>query len=31
MLKQQRWGGTPCCPFCASVKVNSLKDEKRFQ
>jgi transposase-like protein len=30
-LEQQRWGGTPCCPFCASAKVTRLKNEKRFQ
>lgn len=30
-LEQQRWGGAPCCPFCASAKVTRLKDEKRFQ
>src|ERR1043166_1610329 len=30
-LEEQRWGETPCCPFCASVKVKRLKDGKRFQ
>lgn len=30
-LEEQRWNGTPCCPFCASVKVTRIKDGKRFQ
>lgn len=30
-LEVQRWGDTPACPFCASIKVTRLKDGKRFQ
>lgn len=30
-LEEQRWNGTPCCPFCGTVKVTRLKDGKRFQ
>lgn len=30
-LEQERWNGTPCCPFCGSVKATRLKDNKRFQ
>lgn len=30
-LEEQRWGDTPCCPFCASVNVTRLKNGKRFQ
>lgn len=30
-LEQQRWNGTPCCPFCASPNATRLKDGKRFQ
>lgn len=30
-LEQQRWGSTPACCFCGSVKVKRLKDGKRFQ
>ena len=30
-LERQRWGGTPCCPFCASINVTRIKDGKRFQ
>lgn len=30
-LEEQRWNGTPCCPFCGSVNVTRLKDKKRFQ
>lgn len=30
-LEVQRWGDSPCCPFCASVKVKRLKGGKRFQ
>jgi transposase-like protein len=30
-LEQQRWGDTPCCPFCAVENVTRLKDGKRFQ
>lgn len=30
-LELQRWGGTPCCPFCGSVKNTRLKGGRRFQ
>ncbi len=30
-LEEQRWGGTPACPFCASTNVTRLKSGKRFQ
>ncbi len=30
-LEQQRWGGTPACPFCGSINNTRLKDGKRFQ
>lgn len=30
-LESQRWGDTPCCVECGSVKVTRLKDGKRFQ
>ncbi|MES2559006.1 MAG: IS1595 family transposase [Bacteroidota bacterium] len=30
-LEEQRWGDTPCCIECGSVKVTRLKDGKRFQ
>ena len=30
-LELQRWGNTPCCPFCASINVTRLKVGKRFQ
>src|SRR5258705_6293772 len=30
-LEQQRWNGTPACPFCGSLNVTRLKNGKRFQ
>lgn len=30
-LELQRWGKTPCCPFCGSINVTRLKDGRRFQ
>jgi transposase-like protein len=30
-LESQRWGNTPCCPFCASINNTRLKDGRRFQ
>ena len=30
-LEQQRWGGTPACPFCASTNATRIKGGKRFQ
>lgn len=30
-LEVQRWGNTPACPFCASIKVKRIKDGRRFQ
>jgi transposase-like protein len=30
-LEEQRWGDTPCCPHCGSIKVKRIKGGKRFQ
>jgi hypothetical protein len=30
-LELQRWNGTPACPFCGTLCVTRLKDNKRFQ
>lgn len=30
-LEHQRWGNTPCCPFCASISNTRIKNGKRFQ
>lgn len=30
-LELQRWGGTPACPHCGSIKNTRLKGGKRFQ
>lgn len=30
-LEQLRWGGTPVCPFCGSVKVYRFSDQRRFK
>ncbi len=28
-LEQSRWGGTPCCPFCASINVHRFANNNR--
>lgn len=30
-LEQQRWNGTPTCPFCACANATRIKGGKRFQ
>jgi transposase-like protein/ribosomal protein L37AE/L43A len=30
-LEQQRWNGTPCCPFCGSLNVCRFSDGKIFK
>ncbi len=31
LLEQIRWGGTPQCPYCQSLKSRKLKNERRYQ
>jgi transposase-like protein len=31
LLEQIRWGGTPQCPYCESLKSRKLKNEYRYQ
>ena len=31
LLEQIRWGGTPQCPYCESLKSRKLKNEHRYQ
>lgn len=30
-LELSRWGGTPCCPFCASIGVHRFPNGKTFK